>query len=78
MLESAEQTKKIDLNCYLVNHQWFRVVYIILCSMQNTNLQILPKKTTPGGLIIDFYQEKKKKRNKRKIQNIFASIYWKF
>ena len=30
MLESAQQTKKIDLNYYVINHQWFRVTYVIL------------------------------------------------
>ena len=72
MLESAEQTKKIDLNCYLVNHQWLRVVYIILCSMQNTNLQILPKKTLPGGLITDFCQKKKENKKQKKNSKHFC------
>ena len=41
MLESAQQTNKIDLNYYVINHQWFKVAYIILCNLQNTYLQIL-------------------------------------
>ena len=32
MLESAQQTKKIDLKCYVINDQWFRVADIILPS----------------------------------------------
>ena len=58
MLESADQTKKIDLIYHVINHQWFRVANIILCSLQNTNLEILPTKTLPNNFITD-YKEKK-------------------
>ena len=54
MLELAQQTKKIDLNYHVINHQWFRVAYIILCNLQNTNSQILPVKAPPGNLITDY------------------------
>ena len=53
MFESAQQIKKIDLDYYVINHQWFRVAYIILCNLQNTNSQILPTKTTPDNTITD-------------------------
>ena len=54
MLESAQQIKKIDLDYHVINHQWFRVAYIILCNLQNTNSQILPTKAPPGNPITDF------------------------
>ena len=54
MFESAQQTKKIDLNYYVINHQGFRVAYIILRNFQNTNPQILPTKKTPGNLNNDY------------------------
>ena len=38
MLVSAQQMKKIDLDDYLFNHQWFRVTVIVLRNLQNTNL----------------------------------------
>ena len=50
--QSAQQTKKIDLNYYETNCQLFRVAYVILCNLQNTKLQILPAKT-PGNLNTD-------------------------
>ena len=72
VLESAQQIKKIDLDYYLINHQWFRVACIILCNLQNINSKILSTKTHPGNPISDYWQKKKKKK---KIQNIFVSIY---
>ena len=54
MLESAQQIKEIDLDYYVINHQWFRVAYIILCNLQNTNLQILLTKTPTDNPIIDY------------------------
>ena len=30
MLETTKQIKKIDLDYYVINHEWFRVAYIIL------------------------------------------------
>ena len=38
MLESAQQTKKVDLNYYIINHQWFRVAYII-CVICKTHIR---------------------------------------
>ena len=54
MLESVQQIKKIDLDYYVFNHQWFRVAYIILSNIQNTNLHILPTKTPPVNPITDY------------------------
>ena len=54
MLESAQQIKKIDLDDYVFNHQWFRVTYIILHNLPNTNSTILPTKTPPGNPITDY------------------------
>ena len=54
MLESEQQVKKIDLEYFVINHQWFRVAYIILCNLQNTNSQILPTKKPPGNRITDY------------------------
>ena len=76
MLESAQQTRKIDLNYYVINHQWFRVTYIILCNLQNKNWLILPTETPPGYLVK--VGKKKKEVKKKKIQKIFASMYWEF
>ena len=56
MFKSAQQTKKliIDLNYYVINHQWFRVAYIILCDFQNKKFQILPAKTPHGNVLADY------------------------
>ena len=54
MIESAQQIKKIDLDDYVFNHQWFRGTYIILRNLQNTNSMILPTKTPPGSPITDY------------------------
>ena len=54
MLESAQQIKKIYLGYYVINRQWFRVAYIILCNLQNTNFQILSTKTPPGNPVTDY------------------------
>ena len=48
---------------------------INLCNLQNTNSQIFPTKTPHGNPITD-YQQKKKER--KKFQNFFASIYQEF
>ena len=34
MLESTQEIKKVDLNNYVINHQRFRVTFIILCNLQ--------------------------------------------
>ena len=54
MFELAQQIKKIDLDYYVINHQSFRVAYIILCNLQNTNSQILLTKTPPGNPTTDY------------------------
>ena len=54
MLESTQQNKKIGLDYYIINHQWFSVAYIILCNLQNTIFQILPTKTLPANPIINY------------------------
>ena len=54
MLESTQKSIKIDLDYYLYNHQLFRVVFLILCNLQNTKSQILPSKARPANLITDY------------------------
>ena len=54
MLESTQQIRKIDLDYYVINHEWFRVAYIIFCKLQNTNLQIFPPKTPPGNPLTNY------------------------
>ena len=54
MLESTQQIKKIDLDYYVINHQWFRVAYIILCNLKNTNSDIFPAKVLPASPITDY------------------------
>ena len=53
MLESAKQIKKINLDYYVINHQWFRVALIIFCNLHNTNLQILSIEKPLGNPITD-------------------------
>ena len=65
MLESTQQIKKIDLDYYIFNHQWFRVVDIILCNLLNTNSQIFPSKVLPVNPITDYQQINKRKRKKK-------------
>ena len=36
MLESAQKIKKIDLNYYPINHQWFKCGYIFFCVICRT------------------------------------------
>ena len=40
------------------------MAHIVLCNLQNTNSQILPKKTTSGKLFTDYEQKKRKKERK--------------
>ena len=54
MLESVQQTKKIDLIYYVINHKGFKVAYIILCNLQNINSLVLPTKVPPDNLITDY------------------------
>ena len=37
----------------------------MLCNLQNTNSQILLKKTPPGNPITDYYQKKRKRKKKK-------------
>ena len=77
MLESAQQIKKIDLDYYVINHQWFRVAYIILCNLQNTNSQILPTKRLPGNWSLTKKKGKEKKGKKfRKKETFKESKYF--
>ena len=75
MLELAQQIKKTDSDDYVFNHQWFRITYIILRNLHNTNSIILPTKTSPGNPITDYLKKKKKRARKKTIQNIFGGIY---
>ena len=59
MLKWIQQIKKIDLDYYVINYQWFRVVYIILCNLQNTNPHILPTKILPANLSLVINKIKK-------------------
>ena len=38
----------------------------MLCNLQNTNSQILLKKTPPGNPMTDYYQKKNEKERKKK------------
>ena len=69
MMESAQQLKKIDSGYYLISHQWFRVVYTILCNLQNTNSQIYKDISWQP---YHWLSTKKEEKN----ENIFASIYY--
>ena len=74
MLESAQQIKKIDLDYYVFNHQWFRVTNIVLRNLQNTNSMILPTKTPPGNPITDYQQQKKERKRKEKEKKFRAFL----
>ena len=74
MLDSAQQIKKIDLDDYVFNHQWFRVTNIILHNLQNTNLMISPTKTAPGNSIIDYQQKEKEKAKRKKIKTFLQAF----
>ena len=54
MLESTQQIQQTDVVYYLINHQSFRVAYIILTNFQNMNSHILPTKILPGNPIADY------------------------
>ena len=58
MLQSVQQTKKFDLNYYVINHQRFKKAYIFLPNLQNTNLQVMPTKTPLANLIADYLQKR--------------------
>ena len=78
MLELAQKIKKIDLDNYVINHLWFRVAYIMLCNLRNTNSQILLTKTPPGNPINDYYQKKEKERKKKFLQAFTRNLRWIF
>ena len=73
MLELAQQTKKINLDYYVINHQWFRMTYVILYNLQSTNSEILLTKASSGNLINDC--EQKKERNKEKRFKTFLQAF---
>ena len=54
MLDSVQQIKNIDLDYCVINHQWFRVTYVIFGDLQNTNSQILPTKAPSGNPVTDY------------------------
>ena len=74
MLDSAQQIKKIDLDNYVFNHQWFRVTNIILHNLQNTNLMISSTKTAPGNSINDYQQKEKEKAKRKKIKTFLQAF----
>ena len=77
MLKPAQQTKKINLNYFVINHQSFRLAYIILCNLQNSKSQILPTQIAPGNLITNYYQKKSKKKerkNKTKFKTVLQAF----
>ena len=39
MLESPQQTKKIDLYYYVINHQLFGVAYTLFCIIYRTQIR---------------------------------------
>ena len=75
MLELAQQIKKTDSDDYVFNHQWFRITYIILRNLHNTNSMILPTKTPPGNPFTDYYLKKKKKEQEKKQFKIFLEAF---
>ena len=52
------------------------VTSVILCNLKSKNWVIFPTKTPPGYLVK--INKKKKDVKKKKIQNIFASMYLEF
>ena len=67
MLESTQQIEKNLLDYYyVINHQWFRLAYIILYNLQNTNSQILPTNTPLGNPVTDYQQKKNKNKKNSK------------
>ena len=75
MLELAQQIKKTDSDDYVFNHQWFRITYIILRNLHNTNSIILPTKTPPGNPNTDYLKKKKKKEQEKKQFKIFLEAF---
>ena len=45
MLRSTQQIRKVDLDYYVINRQWFSAVYIILCNLQNKFADLAYKDT---------------------------------
>ena len=76
MLESAQQTKKIDLNYYVINHQWFMVTSVILRNLKSKNWLIFPTKTPPGYLVK--INKKKKEVKKKKFKTFLLACTWNF
>ena len=79
MFKSAYQIKKIDLDDYVFNHQWFIVTNIVLHNLDNTNSIIFPTKTSPDNSITDYQQKKKKKRKRKRkwfLQAFTRNLSW--
>ena len=74
MLESAQQTKKVDLNYYIINHQWFRVAYIIcvICKTQIRKSCLQRQHVATLSLIIN--KKKKKERKNKKDSKHFSKL----
>ena len=54
------------------------MAHIVLCNLQNTNSQILPKKTTSGKLFTDYEQKKKEKKKERQNKTKFKTFLYAF
>ena len=77
MLESTQKIVKIGLHYYVINHQWYRVGYIIMCNLQTQISRSCLQRhlLTIFSLIINL---KKKEEKRKKIKTFFASIYQAF
>ena len=76
MLESTQQTKKIDLHCYVINHQWFTVAYIILRICRTQIHRCFPQRylLVTLSLVINQKKKKKKERRKKKIKDLLVTL----
>ena len=66
MLESAKQLKKIDLDYYVINHQWFGVVYIFFCIICRTQIGRSCLQSHLMATLSLVINKKKKERKKKK------------
>ena len=54
MPKSTQQIKKIDLNYYVTDHQWFMFAFITLCNFQKINSHNLLTKILPAKPMTDY------------------------